>query len=339
MDDREILREHTVIGLLDVGVKKMKMNPSWSPTGKRKDAALGPGRRAQAVAGITGMSTTVVSPSSGYALWTVLVVCAAIGKVLECRTSWGSRISAPLLAMGAGMVLSTLRIIPASAPAYDMVWKGLMPVAVALCVMERDLRHITRSAGVALTAFWVGALATVIGTVVSYFLVGRSLGSNGWKIAACLCATYIGGTINYAATAQQFAGADLGIMTLIAAGISSLIAAISERKKESKNRNKKSVEQADNDGYGNTSTKVECFAGAEKLGGALMLIYFSVIGANAALGEALAGGWNLILMEGIILAIHLGIILLVGQMTGMPLRAVPKQLTIRQLAVAVYVEC
>lgn len=57
-------------------------------------------------------------------------------------------------------------------------------------------------AGTTFKAFVIGALGTVLGTVIAFALVGRWMGPDGWKMAACLCASYVGGSINYAATAQ-----------------------------------------------------------------------------------------------------------------------------------------
>ncbi len=42
-------------------------------------------------------------------------------QVLETRTEFGARVSAPLLAMGTGLLLSGCRIVPPTAPAYDLV--------------------------------------------------------------------------------------------------------------------------------------------------------------------------------------------------------------------------
>lgn len=49
--------------------------------------------------------------------------------------------------------------------------------------------------------FFAGALGTVLGTIVASLTVGRHLGPDGWKVAAALCATYIGGSANLASTA------------------------------------------------------------------------------------------------------------------------------------------
>lgn len=31
-------------------------------------------------------------------------------------------------------------------------------------------------------AFWFGALGTILGTIVSFKIIGRSLGPDGWKV-------------------------------------------------------------------------------------------------------------------------------------------------------------
>lgn len=41
-----------------------------------------------------------------------------------------------------------------------------------------------------------------MGTIIAYLLVGRQLGADGSKVAAALCASYIGGSVNFAATAN-----------------------------------------------------------------------------------------------------------------------------------------
>lgn len=52
-----------------------------------------------------------------------------------------------------------------------------------------------------LAAFLIGAGGVVLGTAVAFALVGGQLGPQGYKVAACLCASYIGGSVNFAAVA------------------------------------------------------------------------------------------------------------------------------------------
>lgn len=339
----------------------------------------------------------MVSPADGRTLWAFLMSSAALAQVLEQRTGWGGQVSAPLLAMGTGMLLSASGIIPATAPAYDWVWSTAMPHAVALTLLETDVRRTVTESGPVLTAFWFGAAATILGTILAFALVGRSLGPEGWKMGACLCASYIGGNINYAATAQAlglgatgmlaagmaadnllmagyfaaimalaggrrdgaalppappgeaaptedpptevtvesaavavaaasvacglaraltrclppaFAGAELGATAVLASGASALVASVSSRG----GGGGKSGRPA--------SEKVPLFAGAEAMGGALMLVFFSVVGATAGVREALVAGWRVLAFGSILLLTHLAVILALGRAAKLPTNAV-----------------
>jgi hypothetical protein len=64
---------------------------------------------------------TLIGPECGHLLFCTLSACAALAQVLETRTEFGARVSAPLLAMGTGLLLSGCRIVPPTAPAYDLV--------------------------------------------------------------------------------------------------------------------------------------------------------------------------------------------------------------------------
>ncbi len=57
-----------------------------------------------------------------------------------------------------------------------------------------------RQVGPILVAYIIGALGTILGTVIAYYLL--PLGESGWQLAAVFCATYIGGFVNFAATAE-----------------------------------------------------------------------------------------------------------------------------------------
>ncbi|KAH8940210.1 hypothetical protein BDL97_15G076400 [Sphagnum fallax] len=164
-----------------------------------------------------GRSTmTLIGPECGHLLFCTLSACAAFAQVLETRTEFGARVSAPLLAMGTGLLLSGCRIVPPTAPAYDLVFALGMPMAVSLCLLETDVMQAFTDAGSTLKAFWFGAIGTVMGAVVAFGAVGHFLGPNGWKIASSLCASYVGGSVNYAATAQALG---LNSPSMLAAGM------------------------------------------------------------------------------------------------------------------------
>ncbi|CAI5516287.1 unnamed protein product [Closterium sp. Naga37s-1] len=125
-----------------------------------------------------------------------------VSSLLEQRTSWGQQVLSVLLAMLAAAVLASLSVLPTASPVYDFVWTRVMPMAVALVLLETDVTSAFTQSGPGLLAFLLGAAGTIAGTLVGFSLAGPSLGVEGWKVAACFCATYIGGSVNYAATAK-----------------------------------------------------------------------------------------------------------------------------------------
>lgn len=157
--------------------------------------------------------STLISPDQTWALWAILLSAGAFGLWAE-RTSWGSKLSGAVVAIGTTFVLSNLRVIPAEAPAYGVVWSYLVPLAIPLLLFKADLRRIIREAGPTLVAFAAGGVGTVLGTVVAYHIV--PLGPEGWKLAGIFCATYVGGSLNYMASAEA-----LGLRSgdVLAAGV------------------------------------------------------------------------------------------------------------------------
>ena len=155
---------------------------------------------------------TLFSPDQHWAIWTILISVAGFGLWAE-RTKWGSRLSGAVIAILATFVLSNLSIIPSSAPAYDMVWSYLVPMAIPLLLFKADLKRIVRESGATLIAFLFGAIGTIVGTLIAFSLL--RLGEEGWKLAGIFCATYIGGSMNFVATAEAL---QLRSSDLIAAG-------------------------------------------------------------------------------------------------------------------------
>ncbi len=142
---------------------------------------------------------SLISSDDTWVLWAVVLSLAALGLWGE-RTRWGQRVSGYAICILAAIALSNLRVIPIDAPVYDVIWETFVPLAIPLLLFKADLRRVIRESGPTLLAFGVGAAGTVLGTVIAFFTV--VLGADGWKMAASFCATYIGGSMNYVATAQ-----------------------------------------------------------------------------------------------------------------------------------------
>ncbi|MFQ5535672.1 MAG: DUF819 domain-containing protein [Sphingomonadales bacterium] len=145
------------------------------------------------------MPSTLIKPDQDFAIWAVLLSLAAFGFWSERRT-WGRRFSGVMMVIVGGIVLSNLRIIPTAAPVYNTVWKYLVPAAIPLLLFQANLRRIFRESGPTLVAFIIGSIAVMAGTFVALTFV--SLGPSTPELAGIFSATYIGGSLNFAAVAQ-----------------------------------------------------------------------------------------------------------------------------------------
>ena len=85
-----------------------------------------------------------------------------------------------------------------------MINRFLIPLAVPLLLFDSDLKRVINDTGTLLLAFGVGAVATIVGTIVAFPIVPLSLlGPDvGWRVACALAARHIGGAINFVAVAE-----------------------------------------------------------------------------------------------------------------------------------------
>jgi len=155
----------------------------------------------------------LISADNHWTLWAILFIAAAFGIWAE-KTKWGSKLSAVVVTILAAFILSNLSIIPTSAPSYDIVWSYLVPIAIPLLLFKADLRKIVKEAGPTLLAFIFGAIGTVLGTIIAFYIV--PLGSEGWKLAGIFCSTYVGGSMNFVASAEAL---QMNSGEILAAGV------------------------------------------------------------------------------------------------------------------------
>jgi len=158
-------------------------------------------------------SEPLINAANNWGLWAILFIVAAFSLWAE-KTKFGSKISAVVIAIACAFILSNLSIIPTDAPAYNIVWSYLVPLAIPLLLFKANLRKIIKEAGPTLIAFFFGAIGTIVGTFISFGIF--SLGPEGWKLAGIFCSTYVGGSMNYVATA---AALNLTAGDLLTAGV------------------------------------------------------------------------------------------------------------------------
>lgn len=145
------------------------------------------------------MNIPLISPDWHFAIWASMFAIASFGLWAETNRL-GRSVSGVVLALGGAMILSNIGIIPKSADAYNVVWTYMVPMAIPMLLFKANLRRIIPETKGMLIAFFFGALGTIVGTLIGFSFL--SLGSEGAAISGALAASYIGGSMNYAAVGE-----------------------------------------------------------------------------------------------------------------------------------------
>ncbi len=144
------------------------------------------------------MTFPLISADWDFALWAVLLGVACFGFWAD-STRIGRRVSGVGIMLAVAILLGNFGVIRHAAPAYDVVWNFLVPVAVPLLLLNANLRRIIPETGPMLGAFFLAASGTLIGAVLGLLVL--PMGASGPDLAGILSATYIGGSMNFAAVA------------------------------------------------------------------------------------------------------------------------------------------
>lgn len=127
------------------------------------------------------------------------MVIVAFGMWAE-RRPWGQRLGAPLILVGITLALANTGIIPHSDPLYETIVTYLVPAAIPLLLLRADLAVIVSEAGPMLITFLFAAAATIIGAILGVVVV--DMGTSEAQLVGAVVASYIGGSLNFVATAE-----------------------------------------------------------------------------------------------------------------------------------------
>ena len=145
------------------------------------------------------MTQPLIGADDTFALWAAIFALVVFGFWAD-----GQRWSRWFTGLGAMMILSAclsnIGVIPKSADAYGLVWTIFIPLAVPLLLLKADLRAIVREGGRTLIAFAIGVIGTVAGVLIASITI--NLGEARAELAGIFAATYIGGSMNFAAVAE-----------------------------------------------------------------------------------------------------------------------------------------
>jgi uncharacterized membrane protein len=141
----------------------------------------------------------LIGADQTFALGAAIMVLVAAALWAE-RTRLGQQLGGPLLLLGAAMLLANLGVIPHSAPLYGTVAGVLVPLAIPVLLLRADLRTMLGESGRLLGLFVLAAAATVAGALVGVAMI--DLGPLEPQVAGTITASYIGGSLNFVATAE-----------------------------------------------------------------------------------------------------------------------------------------
>ena len=125
-----------------------------------------------------------------------LFVIAAAGFLME-KTRIGALLTGAVWAILFAILASNIGLIPQDSPGYSFVFTYFVPILIPLFLMKADLKKIFFETTRTTLAFLLAALGTVMGAIIAFSLV--DLGDNQAAAAGTFTATYIGGSVNYAA--------------------------------------------------------------------------------------------------------------------------------------------
>jgi len=131
---------------------------------------------------------------------------------LERRYHFFRTMSAALMCLVFGMILSNSGLLPGDAEAYYQLGNIWVNAAIVLVLLNVDLRTVLDAGKTMLGAFGLGALGTMLGTTLSFLLLADAVGPEAWKLTGQFTGTYIGGGANFYALASAF-GTDPNIMS------------------------------------------------------------------------------------------------------------------------------
>lgn len=160
--------------------------------------------------GIVGRESLIAADDT-WGLLTVMCLGVFVSIWLEQKYQWASKISGAIIALIFAMILANLGIIPTSCVLYDdIVWGVVVPMAIPMLLLQCNLKKIWTETGRMLVIFLIGAVGTTVGAFLAYFLLKGPFGNaeDLARVASMMTGSYIGGGVNFAAMASQYAAGD-----------------------------------------------------------------------------------------------------------------------------------
>jgi uncharacterized membrane protein len=150
-------------------------------------------------------------------LATLSTVCALVYWV-EKATGWRFFQYIPSVAFIylIPLVMSNTGILQSKSPVFEVMDQIMLPMMLVLLLLNVNVRGTIRVMGRGVGVMLIGSLGVIVGAVVSYLLMRKSLGPDVWKAYGALAGSWTGGTANLTAVSEMFgaSGAETGLAVL-----------------------------------------------------------------------------------------------------------------------------
>ncbi len=150
----------------------------------------------------TGLPS-LIAANDTWSQWGVILIGTAAAIYLEQTYKWASKVSGPVLALLAAMLMSNLKVMPTVSPTYDVVGDYLVPIAIPLLLLRANIFRIARETGWMFVAFHVSCLGTILGALLATLVFRHSMDQVP-EVAGIMTGSYSGGAVNFFACKESF---------------------------------------------------------------------------------------------------------------------------------------
>jgi len=168
------------------------------------------------------MTFSLIPPDAHFAVAAALFAIALFGFWAE-KQAWGRVLTGAVWVLLLAILASNIGLIPKSADFYNLVFSYFVPVLIPLFLLRADVRKIIAESGRVGVAFLLAALGSALGAIIAVTFI--DLGAKEAELAGIFTATYVGGSVNYAALIQATGFDDASVISA-ATAVDSLMSAV-----------------------------------------------------------------------------------------------------------------
>jgi len=147
--------------------------------------------------------SSLIQADNTLTIWAVILVFVFFAMYAERNYKWAKTLGAALICLVGGMLLSSVGLVPTNAPAYDVIWSYITPIAIPLVLLNADIRRIGRESGKMLFMFLFACAGTMSGVVLASTIFHNHV-PELHKVAAIFTGSQTGGSMNVVVMAEVF---------------------------------------------------------------------------------------------------------------------------------------